>query len=174
MGRFGTKALMALLFAVQSARAHCPLCTAAIAGAAGGAALLGVGNAVIGLFVGAFAVSTGWWAARAIDRKFIPFQEHALVAASFLLTVLPIAALLPSVQAVNVFWFGDYGSLFNATYVLDRFLAAALLGGLIVAVAPALSAKLAEMRGGRRVQYQGVLLTLSLLALAGFALQFAV
>lgn len=174
MGKLGIRALLALLLAAPIARAHCPLCTAAIVGAAGGAAVLGVSYSVIGLFVGAFAVSTGWWVARAVKRRVVPMQEQALVAASFLLTVLPLAPFMPSVEALNVFWFGPYGSLFNATYVYDSFLAASVLGGAIVAVAPALSARVAEVRGGRRVPYQGVLLTLALLVLAGVALQFSI
>ena len=50
---------IAALLAVQSVRAHCPLCTAGIMAVAGGATYFGVNKVVIALLVGAFGVSTG-------------------------------------------------------------------------------------------------------------------
>ena len=50
--------------------AHCPLCTAGAAIAAGGAIYLGVSVIVVGLFIGAFAVSTGWWVAKIIKKQY--------------------------------------------------------------------------------------------------------
>ena len=173
MKRTALKALTALLLGIHTARAHCPLCTAAIAAGAGGAAVLGVNNVVIGLLVGAFAVSTGWWAADAIKKRVVPYQKQAIIVSSFLLTVLPLSPFLSSAQGVNVFVTGSYGSPLYSTYLIDRFLVGALLGGTIVSVAPWLSSSITALRSGRRIPYQGILLTIALLLVAGAVLQAA-
>src|SRR3989338_6146090 len=95
---------------IRSALAHCPLCTMGIAAAAGGAAYLGVDKAAIALFVGAFAVSTGWWIARKIKRKVIPFQMTGIILLSFLLTIIPLLPLLDRIYPIYISVAGDYGS----------------------------------------------------------------
>lgn len=164
-----------LLIGIQSARAHCPLCTIGAAVAAGGAAYLGVHTAVIGVFIGAFAVSTGWWIGRLIKRQYIPYQIPALIIFSFLATILPLLSLFSSANDVTGWYVsmaGDYGSLLNRTYIINLFLVGSLLGGLVVSVTPWLSKKISEARNGKMIPYQGIILTLSLLLLVGFVLQF--
>src|SRR3989344_7835140 len=99
--------------------AHCPLCTAGVAAAAGGALWLGVQKAVVGLFVGAFAVSTGWWVSKLVKKQYVPRQKAVIIVLSFLLTVLPLYSLLSDVYPLYITWGGEYGSLFNRTYVLN-------------------------------------------------------
>jgi len=161
-------------------RAHCPLCTLGIAAAAGGAAWFGVHNAVIGLLVGAFAVSTGWWMAKAIKWKLIPFQIPSIVILSFILTVLPSAPMISALQPdasknyfpVLISIFGDYGTIFNSTHLIDLFLAGSLLGGAIVWAAPSLSKSVSNMREGKLIPFQGIMLTLLMLVAAGAIMQF--
>ncbi len=156
-----------LLVSAKAAYAHCPLCTVGAAAAAGGAAYLGVSTLVIAIFIGAFAVSIGWWIANALKRQFFPFQKPALILFSFLTTVLPLAPLLSETKALYLPWIGAYGQ----TYALNVFYVGALVGGVITSITPWLSKKISSLRGGKLVPFQGILLTLGLLVIVAVMMQ---
>lgn len=156
---------------LQSTLAHCPLCTVGIAAAAGGAAYLGVDKAVIALFVGAFAVSTGWWVARKIKKQLIPFQMAGIILLSFLLTTIPLLPLLDRIYPIYISVAGDYGSWLNRTYIINLSLISSILGGAAVGITPWLSAKLTGLRQGKKMPYQGVLLTLGILLITSIIIQ---
>ena len=158
-----------LVLTIPVVEAHCPLCTAGIAAAAGGAALLGVKTIVIGLFVGALAASTGFWIANMKKLQTLP--KFAVASLSYLITVLPLASVFPGSFPVYISLAGDYGSLLNRTYLVNHFLAASLVGAAIVVFGPWLSGKLVEMRNGKKVRFQGVIITLSFLLAAAILLQ---
>ncbi|NOZ81349.1 MAG: hypothetical protein GXP63_06790 [DPANN group archaeon] len=164
-----------LLLGIQTVRAHCPLCTLGAAAAAGGAAYFGVKSAVIGVFIGAFAVSTGWWVSRLIKKQYIPYQLPALILFSFIATILPMLPMFSGPHDVYGWYVslaGSYGSFLNRTYIINLFLVGSLLGGSVVSVTPWLSKKITEARQGKMIPYQGILLTFGLLLLAGLVLQF--
>ncbi|MBI5389646.1 hypothetical protein HZB01_04690 [Candidatus Woesearchaeota archaeon] len=168
--KIGTPLLLATLL-VKGVQAHCPLCTIGVAAVAGGAMWLGVNTMIISLFVGAFAVSTGWWVGRMIKKKYIPYQTTAIVLASFLLTIIPLLPLLKNIYPIFISWTGDYGSLLNRTYIIDLALVGSMLGGAIVAIAPWLSSRISALRKGKILPFQGVLLTLALLVVTGAIIQ---
>jgi hypothetical protein len=151
--------------------AHCPLCTIGAGAAAAGAAVLGVKSEVIGVLIGAFAVALGLFFASRVKKRFVPGQAWLIVAASFLLTVVPLVPLLEGVFPVTVYWFGELGTAFNSVYLINRFLFGSLLGGLLMAVSPLLSGGLTNLLGGRRFPYQGLAVTFAALALASMLLQ---
>lgn len=181
MARFGDlvevrvtpKALLpfiSVVFLISRVEAHCPLCTAGVAAAAGGAALMGVKTSIVGLFVGAFAASTGFWIAN--KNSYTSLRSKLLLAtASFLVTVLPVMPAAPGVIPVYISIAGDYGSPLNRTYLVNSFLSGSLIGAAIVAIAPWLSGKLTELRGGSRIPFQGVAVTLSSLLVAAIFMQ---
>ena len=78
--------------------------------------------------------------------------------------------LFPGITPFYLSWGGEYGSLFNRTYLFNTFLIGSVLGGVIVSLTPFLSKKITEMRG-KIVPFQGVILTLALLLLVGTTLQ---
>jgi hypothetical protein len=158
-------------FLMETVKAHCPLCTIGAAAAAGGAVWLGVDILVVALFIGAFAVSTGWWFSRIIKKKFIPFQNWIIIISSFLLTIIPIRKMLSDLRPWYIHLSGEYGSLLNRTYVIDLFVVGAIIGGLVVCIAPPLSKKLTRMRNGKLIPFQGVIITIGLLLLLGVILQ---
>ena len=160
-----------LFVLIKSVEAHCPLCTVGVAAAAGGAAWLGVSKVVIGLFVGAFAVSTGWWVSKLIKKEYIPHQRFWIIILSFVLTVIPIYPILSQVYPLFISWGGEYGSIFNRTYVLNLALVGTILGGGIVFITPWVSGKISSLRRGKIIPFQGVILTLSLLIILGIVLQ---
>ncbi len=163
--------LIILLAIMPPVLAHCPLCTAGAAFVAGGAAVLGVHRMVIGVFIGAFAVSMGIWFGRVAKKKFMPFQKTAIVLASYLLTVLPLMSLLKDSHPLLVNLYGDYGSLLNRTYLVDYFIVGSIIGSPILIIAPYLSNKITSMRKGDHIPYQGMALTFILLIIIGVMLQ---
>lgn len=170
----GLKKLIAFfpfLLLMQSAYAHCPLCTAGAAFAAGGAAWLGISKAVIGVFIGAFAVSTGWWVSNLLKKKYVPFQKPLIILISFITTIWPLMPLMESTYPIYISWIGDYGSLLNRTYLFSMFLVGSILGGFIVCITPWLSKKITEFRNGKMIPYQGITLTFALLAILSAAVE---
>ncbi len=168
--------LFPLLFflTTKSAAAHCPLCTVGAAAAAGGAAYLGVDPAVIGLFVGAFAVSTGWWVSRLVKKQYLPQQKWLIILISFLLTMIPLMPIISTAYPLYIPWFGSYGSMLNRTYVINPAWITGIMGGLVVSTTPWLSKKISGLREGKVFPFQGVVLTALLLVLAGGILQLVV
>jgi len=168
---------IAILLAPQTVSAHCPLCTIGAGAVAVGAAYYGVNNASIGVFLGAFALAIGWWFARIIDarikKQFIPYQKSIIIIASFLLTIIPIMPMFESYSSIYISWAGEYGSLLNRTYMINTFLAGSILGGVIVAITPLLSTIITRSRN-KTLPFQGVILTLSLIILAGVMLQLVI
>ncbi len=169
--------LMSLMFLIliPTAQAHCPLCTMGAAAAIGGAVWLGVKTQVIGLFLGAFAVSTGWWFANFLQKKyprnFIPQQKVIIILASFLLTILPLLPLINQTYPLYISWAGEYGSWLNRTYIINLSLVTSIFGGILVSFMPAFSKKITALRKGRVIPFQGVMLTLALLLLLGTIIQ---
>ncbi len=164
-------AFFPFLLLIESAYAHCPLCTVGAAAAAGGAAWLGVSKAAIGIFIGAFAVSIGWWVSRLIQKKYIPFQMPLIILFSFITTIMPLMQVMERNYPVYISLIGGYGSLLNRTYVLNLFLAGSILGGLVASISPWLSRKIAELRNGKMIPYQGIILTFALLIVLSVAVE---
>jgi len=161
--------LPAAILAATSVHAHCPLCTIGAAAAAGGAMYLGVNQAAIGVFIGAFAVSTGWWVSKMLKKR-IKYQRELLIAASFLLTIIPMLPMMKEVYPVYISLLGGYGTLLNRTYVLSPFLVGSIIGGVIVTISPWLSKKLTSWRG-KKLPYQGLALTFTCLFLLAVLFQ---
>jgi len=163
-------AIIALIIVLsEKVMAHCPLCTIGAAAAAGGAVWLGVSKIVVSFFIGAFAVSMGWWFGRIIKKKYIPFQKTLIIIASFLLTVLPIMPLISTISPLYIGWLGEYGK----TYAVNMGLVGSIAGGLVVTVSPAISKKLSSIRG-KKMPFQGVVVTLLLLLIGGLIIQLII
>lgn len=157
---------------IPSVHAHCPLCTMGAMAAASGASYLGVSNAIVGLFTGAFAVSTGWWVADRIKKKYLPHQKALLIISSFLLTIVPIVYLIMDYYPIYISWGGAYGSIFNRTYIFNKFLVGSIIGGAVLFFTPWLSKKITEWRKGKMVPYQGLSLTFLILINLALFIQF--
>ncbi|MEX0920095.1 MAG: hypothetical protein WDZ69_00760 [Candidatus Pacearchaeota archaeon] len=151
--------------------AHCPLCTAGAGAAAVGASWLGVSNIIIGLFIGAFAVSMGLWFARIIPKQYFPFQKSLIVLASFIFTIFPILYLISMTYPLQISLFGNYGSLFNRIYMVDLSLIGSIFGGLIVMASPSISKRVSKLSKGRIIPFQGVAITILSLIIAGVLIQ---
>lgn len=166
-------ALIAIIVSAKPALAHCPLCTIGAGLVAGGAAWLGVKYAVIGIFLGAFSFALGFWISTMIKKKYIPYQNWVLGLISFLTTILPLRPLLEDYGSLFISLSGDYGSLLNRTYLIDKFFVGSLAGAIILMISPYISKALTKSRKGKMLwSYQGMAITFALLIFAGLITQF--
>lgn len=159
------------LLSIQVVNAHCPLCTMGAAAVAVGAAWYGVKTVIIGLFIGAFAVSMGYWISNMIKRQFIPFQRSSIILLSFVTTIIPLLSVIKDVTSFYVSFAGDYGSLLNRTYLINIFLVGSIFGGILVVLAPLISNKITQLRNGKILPFQGTILTILMLVVASIILQ---
>jgi hypothetical protein len=157
-------------FLIDSVSAHCPLCTIGAGAAAAGAVWLGVSKVVVSLFIGAFAVSMGWWFSNIIKKQYVPYQKWALIIGSFLLTIIPLMPIFSAIGPLYIPFIGEYGTTFAFNYSL----AGSVLGGVIVCCAPGASKGLTKLRKGKMLPFQGIVLTLVLLLIAGGIVQLLI
>ncbi len=162
--------LLPVIFSLNLVSAHCPLCTIGAGAAAGAAVWLGVSKVVVAMFIGAFAMSMGMWFARIIKKQYIPFQKTLIVTAVFLTTLLPLMPFFKAIGPLYIPFIGEYG----LTYAFDYSLASSLLGGLIVLTSPTISKKISDLRKGKTIFFQGVILTLLLLIIIGGTIQLLI
>lgn len=169
------KILLALLAAgallPTAAKAHCPLCTAGAGALAVGAAYIGVSTYVVGIFIGAFALALALWIPRTVKKKYVRYQDQILVLFIYVGTIVPLLPLLQHYASFNVYWFGEYGSFFNRTYMVNRFLIGSCIGAGIMYAAPYVSGQVSRLRK-KNFPYQGMAITFGLLLLISLFFQF--
>lgn len=159
-----------LLFA-QNVLAHCPLCTIGAGITATGAAYLGVKNIIIGVFIGAFAIALGLWISKLIKKDYIKHQKSIITLLSFVFTVFPVMPMMKDYSSIYISFFGNYGSLFNKTYLINLFLIGSFIGAVIMLISSSLSKIITKIRNNKRLPYQGIILTFILLILVSIILQ---
>ncbi len=158
------------LFLVETASAHCPLCTIGAGAAAAGAVWLGISKVVVALFIGAFAMSMGMWFSRVVKKKYVPYQKTLIIAAIFLTTVLPLLPLFSAIGPLYIPFIGEYGM----TYAINYSLISSFFGGLITFVSPNINKKIREKRRGKGIPFQGILITFGLLIAVALIIEFII
>lgn len=158
-----------LLLFSSSVYAHCPLCTGAIALAAASASYYGIDTALIGIFVGAFAVSTGLWVGRKIKKEYIKFQLPLIALSSFLLTVVPLIYIDGGTVIFNFFVFGEPGTLFNNTYLIDKIIFGSVLGGIALYAGFRIHLYIKNIKDRVLFPFQGIFISLAAIAIAAGA-----
>ncbi len=154
--------------------AHCPLCTIGAGAAAFGAVSLGFSKIVVALLIGGFSMSMGLWFARIIKKKYFKFQDVLVVLGVFLLTLIPLLPIFSELHGVGIYLFGEYGGIFYRTYTIDFSLLAGFFGGLLVFLSPKVSKKITSIRHGKKISFQGSIVTVSLLIIFGGIIQLIV
>ena len=162
-----------LLFAyAPEVHAHCPLCTAAVGTAAISAKYYGMDTSIIGLFIGAFGISTGLWIGRKIKKQYIKFQLPIVVLLSFVLTVIPLMSVDNSTIYAPVLLLGPAGSVLNKVYWINKILFGSIIGGAASLLGFWLHTYIKKVRGSVLFPYQGIAITLTLLGAGTLALYF--
>ncbi len=164
--------LLAPLFFISKASAHCPLCTAGAGAAAGIATYLGIDFIVIGVLIGGFSYALGSWTSKWVRKKYKEihkFQNPIVTGLVFLSIVIPGYFGMPEATPFTLWMIGEYGT----TISINNFLAGSMAGGLIVHFSPVLSKKISEKRD-ETLPYQGMTLTIMLLVIAAITAQLLV
>lgn len=156
-----------------SVHAHCPLCTAAVGTALVSAEYFGFGSGIVGIFAGAFAVSTGLWVSKKIKKQFIPLQSTAIVLASFFLTIIPLLYLSSSTIYLPLLLFGESGTAFNKIYFVSTFLLSSIFGAFLSFLALLVRNFIKKFNGKVLFPFQGIALTLLFLFFGSLALALA-
>ena len=164
--------LILFLFLVPFAYAHCPLCTAAVGAAAVSAKYYGMDLSIIGLFIGAFGVSTGLWIGLKI-KNYFKFQLPVVVLLSFLLTVLPLLYISDEQVYLPVLWLGSAGSLFNKVYWINKILFGSVIGAIASVLAYLLHVHVKKIRGKVLFPFQGIVFTILSLAMTSLVMYFS-
>lgn len=160
---YGTLALAASAAGIgvpKAALAHCPLCTVGAVAIGLGAYQLGVSTFSVGIALGAAALALGVWMAKLVRKQYVRGQRALIALLVFATTVLPVAPLLPGARGLYLPFIGQYGT----TLVVPNVALGAVIGGLLVLLAPGASRALTRARSGSHVPFQGVLVVVALLA----------
>ena len=160
---------LALVFS-KTASAHCPLCVAGAGALAVLATSLGVSSVVVGILIGAFALALGLWLAPLVKKQYIRYQRQILTLVIFLGTIIPIMPFIKDYGPLYISLGGEYGTPWHNTYTIDLFLFGVAVGTILMLVAPSISNLLTKLFK-RRIPYQGIAVTFSLLIIASVIAQ---
>jgi len=159
-----------VIFLINSVSAHCPLCTIGAGVAGAGAVWLGVSKVVVALFIGAFAMSMGFWFSNIIKKRYVPFQKTLIVIVVFATTVFPLMPIFSAVGPLYLSFVGDYGT----TYAVNYSLGSTLLGGVVILSSPSISRSLTRIRKGKMIPFQGMIITFLTLIITGSIIQILI
>src|SRR3989344_3714167 len=143
--------LILLLF-IPIVYAHCPLCTMAVGAGVVAAEYYGLDTTIIGLLVGAFAVSIGLWIGLKLKKEYIKFQLSLIVLASFLLTVVPI---IMGIQSDSIYLpLMSFG--ITKVYWINKLLFGSIIGALLCLAGYWIHTYIKKSRGKVLFPYQGI------------------
>ena len=155
-------ALLPSLFFLREVSAHCPLCTGAVVAGAVGAKYLGLDVAILGIFVGAFAISLGLWVSRKI-KNYFKYQSTLILTSSFFLTIAPSLAFIKDMT---------YISLLSKVFFVNKLLIGSIIGALVTLLAYKIHNHIKLKHGRVLFPYQGVILTILFLFLVSIPVYF--
>ena len=155
-------ALLPSLFFLKEVSAHCPLCTGAVVAGAIGAKYLGLDITILGIFVGAFAISLGLWISRKI-KNYFKYQSTLILTSSFFLTIAPSLAFIKDMT---------YISLLSKVFFVNKLLIGSIIGALVTLLAYKIHNHIKLKHGKVLFPYQGIVLTVLLLILSSIPVYF--
>lgn len=172
---YGLAMMMALSLALPLVSAHCPLCTGAAIGGVAAARFFGVDDSLVGLFLGAFIVSTALWADKMLKKRInLLFQQPLLILISFFLLAVPFysSGLITDFEMVKSMpthhGMTGLGIVGLAESGVDKILFGMILGTLAIWGSFSLSDYIKGKRGKVLWPYQGLsfmFITLAVLSL---------
>lgn len=157
-------ALSTIIFGIFNAmpvHAHCPLCTAAVGVGLVTTRLYGFDDAIVGVWIGAFIISTAVWANNALKKRFIPFQAPILSIAAIILTTGSFYAA------------GLMNGTYAKTFGVDRLLLGILIGSILTYAMPIVSKKIKAINKNKALfPFQTIVLIVTVLILASLGMIF--
>ncbi|MEX0931879.1 MAG: hypothetical protein WDZ88_03970 [Candidatus Paceibacterota bacterium] len=155
-----------ITFTPKVALGHCPLCTVGAGALAVLAASIGVSSIVVGVLIGAFSLALGFWLSGMVKKEYVRFQKQILSALIFLGTVIPIMPFIEHYAPLYISFLGEYGT----TLTINLYILGVVIGALIMFIAPYISSSITKVRN-RRVPFQGIIITISLLVITSIIIQ---
>ncbi len=146
-----------LTFLIPIVSAHCPLCTIAAGAGIGAARFYGIDDSIVGLFLGAFIVSTALWFNKWLKTKIdLPLQKVLIIFTSFLLLMGPLYLTgivnnfetVKAIPTLSMFGLGIFG--------IDKLLLGTIIGTLFVSVSFSSSDYIRKKNGKVLFPYQGI------------------
>ena len=168
---FGMLSLFVIIGVVPLVSAHCPLCTAGAAVGIGVARFYGVNDSIVGLFLGAFIVSTALWFNKWLLKKGKNFvlQEIVLVLLSFLLLAVPLYTGGVITNFAMVKSMPEYHSILGmGIYGIDALLFGMIAGSVVIWGVFGFSEHIKRKKGRVLWPYQGISFMFIALAILSF------
>jgi hypothetical protein len=154
--------MISCLFA-SAAHAICPVCTVAVGAGLEGARLIGVDDAVTGIWAGAFTLIMVFWTAKYMARKGV---ENA---AWYILDIVVWYAFLAAMYLTPGLTYGA-----DTIFGIDKFLLGAAVGTAAFYAAEKWNAKLLRKNGGKSYfKFQKVIIPFGALLFLSAALGLA-
>src|SRR3989338_1072522 len=142
--------------------AHCPVCTAAVGVGVAATRFYGVDDTIVGLWIGAFIISTALWFNRLLKKYIdIRFQEVIISIIAFLLTVVPFyyAGLITDFDMVRSM--PEHHSIFGLGVLgIDKLLIGTIIGSIVTYLAVYATYVVKKMKGSVLFPYQTIVFTL--------------
>lgn len=152
-----TIATVVLVNLSKIASAMCPLCVAGAAAGLSIARYYGVDDTVVGVWLGALAVSTALWINNVVTNKskpkLIPFQGF------FVITVIIAATIAPF---YFVGFFKGMPNMSDTIFSINRVIFGTVIGGIVTFIGSPIS-NIIKKKRGKTFHYQTIILTLLLL-----------
>lgn len=148
--------LLLLVVLMPAVYAHCPLCTAAVGSGVVVTRFYGIDDAIVGVWIGAFVVSTALWFDQALKKRYksIRFQSLGLVFLALLLTIVPFyfSGLMGQQKILGV----------------NKLLVGILSGSIATYAGILVSEKIKKRKGKALFPFQTITIILAFLSLASF------
>lgn len=126
-------------FAARAAQAVCPVCTVAVGACIGLSRYLGVDDAITGLWIGGFIVSTTIWTINWLRGKNYVFSGYKILTTAlyYLMIIVPL------------YFTGIIGHPFNKIWGIDKLVAGIILGSALFLLSAGANARLKKRNGGK-------------------------
>ncbi len=151
-------AILTFLTLIKSAAAMCPLCTVGAAIGLGIARYYGVDDIIIGLWLGALAVSTALWINNVIKKRIksnvVPFQSALIVTAVIASTIVPF---------YFAGFFNGMSNMVDTIFGINRLVFGTAIGGFVMFIGEPIS-KFIKKKRQRVFPFQTIIITLLLLS----------
>lgn len=113
--------LVSCFLLVPQALAVCPVCTVAVGAGVGLSRYLGVDDAVSGVWIGGFIISSGLWLSNWLAKKNVRVRYRPLLS-----TILMFVLVVPP-----LFWTGIAGHKLNTWWGIDKLLLGIIVGSIL-------------------------------------------
>ncbi len=163
--------LLVTMVIIPSVMAHCPLCTAAAGTGVAVARYYGVDDSIVGVFLGAFIVSSALWLGKWMKKKSFHIEDSLLILLSFFFLVIPLyfSKIITPLEMVKEM--PEHHSFLGlGVFGIDKLFFGILLGTFVIWGTFGFSDLIKKKRGSVLFPYQGISFMMIALVVLSLAL----